>query len=403
MKFLNKSIAFFVGLCFISCHRNDPPTHLLPGLKITQSTIINPDTFRLSANGEKAAVTIEGENLTVDFNGAVLVGSENMERPDLFSGTGVYISGKNITVKNAVVRGFKTALFAEGTDSLKLIDCDFSYNYRCNKKNKKCGDGMAVKLIDCDNATIKGAKISGVQNGIYVEECEAGIFYNNKIEYNPGAAFVFKNAHKNKVAHNRINWNNGGAVKLNGEGNMFSQNSMTHNNGVAICLENKNKDICTNNYFSKNDCSHSFNSPEDSLLFFHNYIFGKSFGPLPGALPTALAPGQLKGRQYILTDEWGPYNFEYPSIWLRNVEGDKYTFLLLGPPTGNYKIIDGEGWSKLNRVSGAFPATLIATAKPGAEKLSLELEFIGQAFVDGFGQFNKKGKVFPFRYRSPHL
>jgi hypothetical protein len=80
------------------------------------------------------------------------------------------------------------------------------------------------------------------------------------------------------------------------------------------------------------------------------------------------------------------------------MEGDKYTFLLLGPPTGNWQSVGGEGWSGLNQKTGAFPATLIATKAPGAEWLTLQLEFIGEAFTDRFGVFNKKGKAYPFGF-----
>ena len=121
--------------------------------------------------------------------------------------------------------------------------------------------------------------------------------------------------------------------------------------------------------------------------------------PLPDGMDARLLTNQLKGRQYILVDEWGPYDFRSPSIWLREINGSEYVFLLLGPAQGNYKIIDGEGWEKLNRVSGAFPATLVATKKEGAEYLTLDLEFIGEMFIDRFGNLNKKGKVFPFKFR----
>ena len=124
-----------------------------------------------------------------------------------------------------------------------------------------------------------------------------------------------------------------------------------------------------------------------------------SIPPLPDGIKTDLSADQLKGRQYILMDEWGPYDFQSPSIWLREINGNQYTFLLLGPSQGNYKIVGGEGWEKLNRVSGAFPATLIATKKKDAEWLTLDLEFIGEPFNDRFGNFNKKGKSFPFNFR----
>jgi hypothetical protein len=97
-------------------------------------------------------------------------------------------------------------------------------------------------------------------------------------------------------------------------------------------------------------------------------------------------------------DEWGPYDFRSPSVWLRNIEGDIYTFLLMGPKEGNWKAIKGEGWAQVNQYTGNFPATLICTKKPGADYLTLNFEYIGEAFTDRFGHFHKKGEVFPFKF-----
>ncbi|MCB0706456.1 MAG: right-handed parallel beta-helix repeat-containing protein [Saprospiraceae bacterium] len=112
-----------------------------------------------------------------------------------------------------------------------------------------------------------------------------------------------------------------------------------------------------------------------------------------------IQPGeQPQGRAYILVDEWGPYDFRSPSIWLREINEDVYTFLLLGPKEGNWKAIGGAGWDQINPKTGVFPATLVAKKTPGAPGPQLELEFIGAAFTDRFGRENSKGKVFSFAF-----
>ena len=120
--------------------------------------------------------------------------------------------------------------------------------------------------------------------------------------------------------------------------------------------------------------------------------------PLPDGQNANLPEHQLRGRKYMLITEWGPYNFQYPSVWLRRIEGDKYTFALFGPE-GNWKVVGGMGFTSFSRKSGAMPATLVAT-KGGADKphLSIELEFIGTSFKDQLGNEFEKGRVYPFRY-----
>ncbi len=574
------SILFFLSL---QACKNDAPRALKQGLVITESTTIAADTFLLKGADSlgQPILTIEGENITVDFKGALLKGSDNAQRPDAFSGTAILIKGKNITLKNARVRGYKVALMAEGVDSLQLIDCDFSYNYRpClhsyreredfsdwlsyhqNDQDEWLRYGAAVYLKNCHHALVKNLTVTGGMNGLLLTGCNDGLFYNNNIRFNSGLGIGLYRSSRNRILHNRLDWNVRGyshsfyqrgqdsagiLVYEQSSENVFAYNSATHSgdgfflwagqttmdtgeggcndnliykndfsyaptNGVEVTFSRNNivankMEGCTygvwggysyESYFLGNEiinCKYGIaiehgqdnkiignifkndsigiqlfereNQPKDWAYAqnrdvqskeyfisennfdgvkypmkinsssniaiegnnqFNNYqtiliqekpnenllqgiimdlipeatakyqLEKNAMPPLPDGISTQLDTNQLHGRQYILMDEWGPYNFQYPSIWLRNIEGDKYTFLLLGPPTGNWKSVGGEGWSGLNQKTGAFPATLIATKQPGAELLTLQLEFIGEAFTDRFGDFNKKGKVFPFGF-----
>ena len=78
-----------------------------------------------------SVIEIEGNNIVVDFNNAVLDGNINKSLPDKFFGVAVNIkSGENITIKNLTAKGYKVALMAKGIKGLKIEHCNFSYNYR---------------------------------------------------------------------------------------------------------------------------------------------------------------------------------------------------------------------------------------------------------------------------------
>ncbi|WP_170110479.1 right-handed parallel beta-helix repeat-containing protein [Flavilitoribacter nigricans] len=119
--------------------------------------------------------------------------------------------------------------------------------------------------------------------------------------------------------------------------------------------------------------------------------------PHPQAQDVKLPLGHPKGRRYILINEWGPYNFEYPSVWLRDIKEDEYIFLLLGP-TGNWKAIDGTGFLSIVPKTGTFPATVRARRAADSQDLSLQFEFIGEAFTDQFGGENRRGAAYPFPF-----
>ena len=104
--------------------RQPTPTIVLrPGLVITHSVRITPRTYRLPAPSslDSAVVTIKGDDITVDFAGASLVGLDPSADPDQAHGVGIYIEGgRNVRVINATVRGYKLGLLARGTHNLTL-------------------------------------------------------------------------------------------------------------------------------------------------------------------------------------------------------------------------------------------------------------------------------------------
>lgn len=118
---------------------------------------------------------------------------------------------------------------------------------------------------------------------------------------------------------------------------------------------------------------------------------------LPQAQDVQLPLGHPTGRRYILINEWGPYNFEYPSVWLRDIKEDEYIFLLLGP-TGNWKANGGSGFLSIVPKTGTFPATVRARRAADSLDLSLNFEFIGEAFQDQFGQEHRRGAGYPFTF-----
>ena len=101
---------------------------LFSGQVIDRSVVVRARVYQLPSGGlDRPPIRIAGENITVDFNGAVLEGRGT--EPDSYTGVGILIDGgRNITVKNAVVRGYKVGILARRSLDLHLSGNDFSYN-----------------------------------------------------------------------------------------------------------------------------------------------------------------------------------------------------------------------------------------------------------------------------------
>lgn len=420
--------ALLLFLIISSCQKNPSTIPLTEGLIISESTSIVKDTFRINGfnNLKKSQITIEGENIVVDFQGANLIGSNDKITPDKYYGSGILIKGKDIEIKNLTIRGYKFGILAEHAENLRIINCNFEQNYRPklrsntikhsvddnfninlskykNQKNQELLTqedewlryGAAIYLKDCKNATIKNTRISNGNNGILLNNCSNSSFYNNFITYNSGYAFGLKNSTENQIMHNQLDWNIRGFSfnhynKSTGSGGIFSTKDADNNIIAFNSIRHSGKNTFRSNQVYKNDF---FPFSEDSIFQKNN---SSDIAPLVDGKNAFIPSSKFEGEKHIIINPYGPYNFAYPNIVLREVNDDKFTFSIFGPE-GNWKIVDGEGFLQTSRQSGSIPATVVATREK-RKYVNLKLEFIGVEFEDTFGKINRRGKTFPFEF-----
>jgi len=204
---------------------------------ITQSCRLKPGLYRLSNNegttkaGDETiptftpAITIKGNGITVDLTGVTLQGSPTTAYPDERRGLGILIEGKGVTIKNAHVHGYRVALMARHADGLKVIDSDFSYNwkqhlkstveredesdwmsYHHNEHDEWLRYGAALSLWDCNHFTVKGTTAVGGQCGLMLTRCNDGLVYNDNFSFLSGLGIGMYRSSNNRIVHNRIDW-----------------------------------------------------------------------------------------------------------------------------------------------------------------------------------------------------
>jgi parallel beta-helix repeat protein len=269
------------------------------GMTISRSAKVKKGNYLLAGyqDLQQAVIVIEGNDLTVDFNGVLLMGSSNTQSPDGFYGVAVLIKGgKNITIKNLTARGYKVALLARNVEGLKIENCDFSYNYRPRLNStpekedisdwmsyhRNGGDewlryGAAIYLKGCNNAIISGNKVTGGQNALLMTECNLATIYNNDFSFNSGIGMGFYRSSHNKVLHNRVNFNVRGyshgiynrgqdsagfLVYEQSSNNLFYKNSATHSgDGFFLWAGQTTMDTgeggCNDNQILYNDFSYA--------------------------------------------------------------------------------------------------------------------------------------------------
>ncbi|RYG64388.1 hypothetical protein EON77_19800, partial [bacterium] len=161
---------------------------LLPNDLLHRSETIAVRSYLLpskTVDPKAAAVTIRGNGITIDFQGAVLRGSPETIDPDSRTGVGLRVEGFNVTIKNARIHGYKVALWAKGVKGLKLVNCDLSYNWRQrlrstrerenladwmsyhrNEENEWLRYGAAAYLEGCQGFEVEGLRVTGGENAL---------------------------------------------------------------------------------------------------------------------------------------------------------------------------------------------------------------------------------------------
>jgi len=257
-------------------------------------------------------IIIEGNNIEVDFQQAQLTGSSNLRSPEQFYGVGILVKGRNITIKNARIRGYKVGIIADGVEQLRLINCDFSYNYRPrlhsgrekeafsdwlsyhnNEQDQWLRYGAGVYLKNCEGAEVYNCKMTGNQNALLMSGCHRGLIWNNAFQFNSGLGIGMYRSSNNRVMHNRLDWNVRGyshhyyqrgqdsagiLVYEQSSNNLFAFNSATHSgDGFFLWAGQTTMDTgsggCNDNMVFGNDFSYSPTNGVE-LTFSRNEVRG---------------------------------------------------------------------------------------------------------------------------------
>lgn len=157
-------------------------------------------------------------------------------------------------------------------------------------------------------------------------------------------------------------------------------------------------------------------SPKSPVIDFGSLI---GIRKLPGGDDPMLRPGARRGRQYIIVDEWGPYDWEHPKLWpVLEADGSKplpYSpapgptptvrssrLRILGPP-GSWTLASARG-AAVSASSGQVGdiVSMTPASESGLIDWHVELEYRGNAPVRS-PRGIQTGPGAPFRFTYSHF
>lgn len=254
--------------------------------------------IQATAPTDAGEIVITRDGQTLDLRGATLLGNPDPEQADSFVGRGIVVRGaKNVTIRNAVVRGFKVAIYAEDAPGLTIENCDVSGNYRQrlksnpqrehiddwifgheNDDNQWLRFGAGMYLLRCPGATIRNCRARNGQNGICIVSSDRVTAVGNDMSFMSGWGLALWRSSFCKVISNRFDYcirgyshgvyargqdSTGILVYEQCSDNVFAYNSATHG-GDGFFLyaghettQRTGRGGCNRNLVYMNDFSHA--------------------------------------------------------------------------------------------------------------------------------------------------
>jgi parallel beta-helix repeat protein len=309
-----------------------PTVELRPGLIITTSVRIAAKTYRLSARPslDSAVIIVRGNDITVDFGGAVMEGTRPESDPDLAQGVAVRVDGgRNVTIRNARIRGYKIGIMARETRGLSLLDNDLSDNWKPrlfslvehesladwlsfhrNDKDEWLRFGAAAYLADVRGGEIRGNRVERGMNGVMLVRSDSLRIWNNVLSFNSGIGLGLYRSSDNTIVHNRADFNVRGyshgfyrrgqdssnlLLYEQSSRNVVAYNSMTHGgDGVFLWAGQSTMDT-------------GAGGANDNLFYANDFSFAVANGIEATFSSNTFVRNRIEGSEYGI---WGGYSFE---------------------------------------------------------------------------------------------
>lgn len=195
-------------------------------IEITASCRVHVSVSPIVDEDGNGVIHITGDDLTVTFDGTSLRGADAGRMPDSFEGIGVRITGERVTLTDAVISGYKVAVYAYRANSLVIEDCDVSGNFRerlgSTARREDAADwlhphandlnewfdnyGAGVYLRQCAAATVRRVRAWGTQNGIVLDRSSETKIYDNDCSFGSGWGLALWRSSHNEISRNAFDF-----------------------------------------------------------------------------------------------------------------------------------------------------------------------------------------------------
>jgi nitrous oxidase accessory protein NosD len=368
-------------------------------------------------------------------------------------GVGLYRVSNSTIMHNRIdwcVRGYSHGFYNRGQDSAGLLMYEqSSHNRVAYNSVTHGGDGLFLwagqSTMDTgkgganDNEFVRNDFSHAPTNGIEatfsrnrfaenrIEECWHGVWggysyesvwQNNRFARNT-EGMAIEHGQSNRIENNTFNadeiairlWQNASEdpnwgypknrdTKSHGYeilGNAFKNNKTAlqiRDTSDVVATGNRYQDVVTTVSLAGNTRNVILDAPSVSS----RPGWSPDTTPLPGGLDPMIKDDARRGRNTIIVDEWGPYDWQSPKLWPAGKADDTPLKLRVLGPEGAWKVASLRGAS-VTPQAGRVPGEITVTSVPASPlDFNLALEYRGGAVVTPRGRTVAAGSPYRFEY-----
>jgi nitrous oxidase accessory protein NosD len=247
-----------------------------------------------------ARLVIRASHVTLDGNGATLLGPGQVGNPQSLesAGIGIRIEGAtDVTVKNIRVLGFSTGLLIREAQAVAISDCDFSDNY----DNPQHGWGElpprgGLRLERVRHSVIRHTHANRVWDGLHLIESDDNLITDNNFSHCSNTCGKLWKSCRNKFLNNNLSYgiridraagevhardSTSVLLETGSDDNYWYRNDISHG-GDGVFIRPLNRWVSRGNVFVENDTSYANNNCVESWspgnIFIRNKANHGSYG-----------------------------------------------------------------------------------------------------------------------------
>jgi parallel beta-helix repeat protein len=255
-----------------------------------QEIIVTKDTTLEKNALLNAKIIIKASHVTIDGNGATLVGPGKAGDLKTFVGNAIEADGcSNVTLLNIKAKGWQSGLVAQNGQGWRIEGCNFSENYHDPEFGWGNGNRVGgIILTNIHRAVIRNNKANNVWNGLDLSRCDDNQVLNNDFSHCSNVCLKMETASRNHIADNNLSYgirikpgevhardSTSVLIESGSNDNQFFRNDIRYG-GDGVFIRVLNNWVSTGNLFVENDCSYANNNCFEAWSPGNTYIRNKA-------------------------------------------------------------------------------------------------------------------------------